>query len=201
MPEGMYTGRLSRAFLAGSLLFATLARVTDARAEEDRASSLPAPVMSVPVPESVEYRWYGGTVLLAGLGLWGVTGVVAKYSSDLRLIAPFALAGFAIGPTVHYLYGQPRNLRRSLIYNGVLFGVGAAGGILLCEWLSGRPDPSASGPSESCTSGAAMVAGMALAGLAAPVWDAIFFAWRTVPVAVSFVPLDHGIGLSAAGRF
>jgi hypothetical protein len=200
----MYTGWWARTLLAGSLLVATLARVVDARAEEDRASSLPAPAPSgppLPVSESVEYRWYGGTVLLAGLGLWGVTGVVAKYSSDLRLIAPFALAGFAIGPTVHHLYGQPRNLRWSLIYNGVLLGVGAVGGILLCEWLSGRNDPSASGPPESCTSGAPMVAGMALAGLAAPVWDAIFFAWRTVPVAVSFVPLNHGIGLSAAGRF
>jgi hypothetical protein len=109
------------------------------------------------------------------------------HTNDPYKIAAVALPAAAIGPVVHALYHQPANLRKSLILDSVILGVGALAGLSLCA-LGGAHNPPYDTP----------VACMALGtvvGFAAPIYDGLLIAHRRP--AVTPVVAPGYVGLAA----
>jgi hypothetical protein len=149
-----------------------------------------------PPAPSDESRWYGGRVLLTGLGWYLAASALTRNTSDPYRIATVSLPALAIGPIFHVVERQPANLRASLITDAVVLGLGMLGGAGLCALTITHPDEPEN-PRTGC-----VLYGTVLS-LAAPFWDGLVIAYRRPASPVALLPLSvaNAVGLAAAGRF
>jgi hypothetical protein len=143
-----------------------------------------------PPPPPPERRWYGGSILLAGLGWYLVASALTRNTGDPYKIMAVSLPALVIGPVVHGLHHEPRNLASSLKLDAVLLAIGSLSGLSLCAAFG------------SHEIGKCMAFGTVLS-FVAPIWDGLVIAYRRQGDGTVILPSvqANALGLTLAGRF